>query len=52
MLADGDFAFMARLFAADPADPSNPVSHPEWARMLLRGLRLEEMVETNTAASQ
>lgn len=32
--------------------PPNPVSHPEWARMLLRGLRLEDMVDTSAVASQ
>jgi hypothetical protein len=31
---------------------TNPVSHPEWARMLLRGLKLEDLLETNAVASQ
>src|SRR4051812_44775255 len=28
------------------------VSHPEWARMLLRGLRMDEFLESSTLASQ
>jgi hypothetical protein len=28
------------------------VSHPEWARMLLRGLRMDELLESNILASQ
>src|ERR1051326_7279993 len=30
----------------------NPVSHPEWARMLLRGLKLDDLLEPSAVSSQ